>query len=171
MLSAMAAAFHDASDHTPWGWHDPAMKMISRVLMLVGAAATLGSVTVPWVTVKGALPSQFDLGLLGADVSPLSKTVTGTETKAWPIVAAVGVAVAALALLGLARKLLLLLGLLTTVAGGGLLYYVLNVVDIETKGDTLKNTLANAALDSSAGAGPMLLLAGGLCILIGALIP
>ena len=144
------------------------MKMISRVLMLVGAAAMLGSVGLPWVKIEG-LPVDLDLGLLGADVSPGSMTVSGTETKAWPVIAVIAVAVAALALFGLARKLLLVFGLLTTVAAGGLLYYVLNVVDIETKGDTLKNTLANAALDSSAGAGPMLLLAGGLCIVIGAI--
>lgn len=147
------------------------MKMISRILVLAGAAAMLGSVTLPWVTVKGALPGTLELGWLGADASPLSKTVSGTDTKAWPIVAGIGAVVAALALLGLARKLLVLLGLLTTLAGGALLYYVLNVVDIETKGDTIKNTLANVALDSSAGAGPMLLLAGGLAILIGALVP
>ena len=147
------------------------MKMISRVLILVGAAAVLGSVTVPWVTVKGKLPVKLHLGLLGADASPLSKTVSGTDTKVWPIVAGVGAVVAALALFGLARKLLLLLGLLTTLAGGGLLYYVLNVVDIETKGSTIKNVLANATIDSSAGAGPILLLAGGLCILLGSLVP
>ena len=146
------------------------MKMISRILVLVGAAAIVGSVALPWVTVSGALPTSLDLGLLGADVSPLSKTVSGTETSAWPVVAAVGAVVAALALFGLARKLLLILGVLTTVAGGGLLYYVLNVVDIETKGDALKNALANAALDSSAGAGPLLLLAGGLCVVIGAIV-
>ena len=142
--------------------------MLSRVLMLAGAAAVLGSVTVPWVTVKGA---PLHLDLLGAGTSPLSKTVSGTDTKAWPVVAAVGAVVAALALFGLARKIVLLLGLLTTLAGGGLLYYVLNVVDIETKGNTIKNTLANATVDSSAGAGPVLLLVGGLCILIGALAP
>jgi Tryptophan-associated transmembrane protein (Trp_oprn_chp) len=146
----------------------PTMKMLSRVLVLVGAAAVIGSVTVPWVTVKGA---PLHLDLLGAGTSPLSKTVSGTDTKAWPIVVGVGAVVAALALLGLARKLLLLLGLLTTLAGGGLLYYVLNVVDIETKGNAIKNTLAHATIDSSAGAGPILLLAGGLCILIGSLVP
>lgn len=146
------------------------MKMISRILVLAGAAAVLGSVALPWVTVKGALPSTLDLGLLGAEVSPLGKTVSGTETKAWPIVAAVGGVVAVLAVLGVARKLILLLGLLTTVAGGALLYYVMNVVDIETKDDALKNALANLALDSSAGAGPMLLVAGGLAIAIGALV-
>jgi hypothetical protein len=146
------------------------MKMISRILILAGAAAVLGSVGLPWVTVKGALPSTLDLGLLGAEVSPLGKTVSGTETKAWPVVVGVGAVVVVLALLGVARKLILLLGLLTTVAGGALLYYVLNVVDIETKGDTLKNALANMALDSSAGAGPILILAGGLAIAIGAII-
>jgi len=146
------------------------MKMISRILVLVGAAAVLGSVTLPWVTVKGALPSTLDLGLLGAKVSPLGKTVSGTQTKAWPIVVAVGAVIAVLALVGVARKLILLLGLLTTVAGGALLYYVMNVVDIETKGDTLKNALAKMALDSSAGAGPFLLIAGGLAIAIGSLL-
>jgi hypothetical protein len=147
------------------------MKILSRVVVVAGAAAVLGSVTLPWVTVKGALPSRLNLGLLGAEVSPLGKTVSGTDTKAWPVVAGVGAVVAILALFGLARKLLLLLGLLTTVAGGALLYYVLNVIDIETKGDTLKHALATTALSSSAGAGPILLLAGGLAILIGSLIP
>ena len=147
------------------------MKIVSRVVVLAGAAAVLGSVTLPWVTVKGALPSKLDLGVLGAQVSPLGKTVSGTDTKAWPIVAGVGAVVAVLALLGLARKLLLLLGLVTTLAGGALLYYVLNVVDIETKGDALKHALATTALSSSTGAGPVLLLAGGLAILVGSLIP
>jgi hypothetical protein len=147
------------------------MKILSRAVVLAGAAAVLASVTVPWVTVKGALPSRLDLGVLGAEVSPLGKTVSGTDTSAWPIVAGVGAVVAVLALLGLARKLLLLLGLLTTLAGGALLYYVLNVVDIETRGDALKHSLATAALGSSAGAGPILLLLGGLAILIGSLVP
>jgi hypothetical protein len=147
------------------------MKMLSRVVVLAGAAAVVVSVTLPWVTVKGALPSRLDLGVLGASVSPLGKTVSGTDTKAWPVVAGVGAVVAALALLGLARKLLLLLGLLTTLAGGALLYYVLNAVDIETRGDTLKHALATTALSSTVGAGPVLLLAGGLAILVGSLIP
>jgi hypothetical protein len=151
--------------------------MLSKIFVLAGAAAVLGSVSVPWVTVKGAsLPSRLtlDLDLLGTDV-PLGKTVSGTDTKVWPIVAAVGGLVAVLALLGLARKLILILGLVTTLAGGALLYYVLNVVDIATKGDSFKDVLANRAattlLDSSAGAGPVLLIAGGLAILVGALVP
>lgn len=147
------------------------MKILSRVVVLAGAAAVLGSVTVPWVTVKGALPGKLDLGVLGAQVSPLGKTVSGSDTKAWPVIAGVGAVVAVLALLGVARKLLLLLGLVTTLAGGALLYYVLNVVDIETRGDALKHALATTALSSSTGAGPILLLAGGLAILVGSVIP
>jgi hypothetical protein len=148
-----------------------AVKMISRILILLGAAAVLGSVTLPWVTVKGALPTVLNLNVIGADVSPFDKTVSGTDTQIWPVVAGVGAVVAVLALLGLAKKLLVLLGLITTLAGAGLVYYTLNAVDLATKGDTLKNTLAKTALDSSAGAGPLLLLAGGVAILVGALIP
>jgi hypothetical protein len=143
---------------------------VARNLVLAGAAAVVASVALPWVTVKGALPSTLDLGLLGASVSPLGKTVSGTDTKAWPVVVAVGAVVAVLALVGVAKKLILLFGLLITVAGGGLLYYVMNAVDIETKNDPLKNALAKMALDSSAGAGPILLIAGGLAIAIGALL-
>src|SRR2546429_343015 len=72
--------------HRRFAGRRDAMKMISRILVLVGAAAVLGSVGLPWVTVKGALPSKLDLGLLGAEVSPLGKTVSGTDTKAWPVV-------------------------------------------------------------------------------------
>ena len=147
------------------------MKMLSRILILAGAAAVVGSVALPWVTVKGdAVLPELNIDIFGANV-PFSKTVSGTDTKAWPVLVAVGGVVAVLAVLGVARKLLVLLGVLTTLAGGALLYYVLNVVDIETKGSTLKNIAANAAADSSAGAGPILLLAGGLAILIGALVP
>jgi hypothetical protein len=147
------------------------MKLLSRAVVLAGAAAVLVSVAVPWVTVKGALPSRLNLGVLGASVSPLGKTVSGTDTKAWPAVVGVGAVVAVLALFGLARKLLMVVGLLTALAGGALLYYVLNAVDIETKGDALKHALATTALSSSTGAGPVLLLAGGLAILIGSLVP
>lgn len=148
------------------------MKMISRILILVGAAAVAGSVTLPWAKVESAVPGikQLDFDLLGAKLSKPGMNVSGTDTNAWPFVVAVGVLVAVLAVLGLARKLLVLLGVVTTLGGAALLYYVLNVVDIKTEGNALQ-PVARAALDSSAGAGPMLLLAGGLAILIGALIP
>ena len=52
------------------------MKMISRILVLAGAAAVVVSAGLPWVTVKGALPSTLDLGLIGAEVSPLGPAAT-----------------------------------------------------------------------------------------------
>ena len=125
------------------------------------------STFLPWVRVEGA---PINLDLIGARVSPGGTTVAGTETSAWPIVIAVGAVVAVLALLNMARKLLLLFGLLVIVAGGGLLYYALNVVDIETAGrSVIERAVAGAAVTSSAGAGPFVLLASGVCIVIGAL--
>ena len=143
------------------------MKTVSRLLLLAGAAGVVFSTFLPWVKVEGA---PINLDLIGARVSPGGTTVSGTDTSAWPIVIAVGVVVAVLALLNMARKLLLLFGLLVTAAGGGLLYYALNVVDIETAGrSVIERAVADAAVTSSAGAGPVLLLASGVCILIGAL--
>ena len=121
----------------------------------------------PSVTIEGA---PINLDLIGARVSPGGTTVSGSETSAWPVLVAVGAIVAGLTLLNMARKLLVLFGLLVVVAGGGLLYYALNVVDIETAERTvIERAVAGAAITSSAEAGPFLLLASGICILIGAL--
>jgi hypothetical protein len=114
---------------------------------------------------------HLDLGLVGAGVAPGGKTVSGTETSVWPLVAGVGVAVALLTLLNVARKVLLLLGVLVVAAGGGLLYYVLNVVEIETAGrNAVEHAVAGAAITGTTGAGPPLLLASGIAIVLGALI-
>lgn len=146
------------------------MKILARLLVLAGAAGVVASAFLPWVSVEGA-PLALDLGWLGVDVSPGGTTVSGTETAAWPVVAGVGALVALLAVFNVARKLMMLLGLLVVVAGGGLLYYVLNVVDIETAGRTaVEQALAGAAITSSAGAGPFVLLAAGVAILLGAVI-
>ena len=146
------------------------MRSVARLLVLAGAAGVVLSAFLPWVSLEG-LPLGLDLGWLGVDLSPGGTTVSGTETSAWPVVAGVGALAAVLAVLNLARKLVLLLGLLVVAAGGGLLYYVLNVVEIETSGRTaVEQAVAGAAVTSSAGAGPFVLLAGGACILIGALI-
>jgi hypothetical protein len=84
---------------------------------------------------------------------------------------AVGGVVALLALVRFAKKLLILLGVAITLAGGGLLYYVLNVIDIETSSRSIiEQTVAGLALTSSAGSGPPLLLASGLAVLVGALL-
>ena len=143
------------------------MKGIGRLLLLGGAAGVIGAAFLPWVTVSGA---PIDLDLLSVDLSAAGRTVAGTETAAWPGVVAAGGLVAVLGVLNLARKLVLLLGLLITVAGAGLLYYVLNVVDFETSGNAVKEALAGALVSSTAEAGPFLLLAGGLAILVGAVL-
>ena len=143
------------------------MKGIGRILVLAGAGAVAASAFLPWVTVEG-LPLQLDW--LGTRISPIGKTVAGTDTDAWPGVVAAGGLVGLLALLNLARRLVVLLGLLITLAGAGLVYYVINVVDIETSGrSALEQAVAGATVSSSAEAGPFLLLAGGVAILLGAL--
>jgi hypothetical protein len=144
--------------------------VFGRLLILTGAAGVVASAFMPWVTVNGT-PLHLDLGWIGATVSPGGKTVNGTDTSVWPAVVAVGGVVAALAAVRIAKKLLILLGLAITVAGGGLLYYVLNVIDIEgAKHGAIVETLANVALTSSAGPGPPVLLASGLAVLVGALL-
>jgi hypothetical protein len=143
------------------------VNVISRLLLLAGAAGVVVSTFLPWVSVEGA---PIQLNLIGTRVSPGGTTVSGTETSAWPILLVAGGVIALLALLNVARKLLVLFGLLVVAAGGGLLYYALNVVDIETAGRTaIERAVAEAAVTSSAGLGPYLLLASGVCILIGAL--
>lgn len=125
------------------------------------------SAFLPWVTVEG-LPLQLDW--LGTRISPIGKTVAGTDTAAWPGVVGAGALVGLLALLNFARRLVVLLGLVITLAGAGLVYYVLNVIDIETAGrSALEQALAGATISSSAGVGPFVLLASGIAILLGAI--
>ena len=144
--------------------------MISRVLILSGAAATLLSAFLPWVTVKG-LPVTLDLGLVGAEVSLGSRTVAGTDTVLWPALVAVALVVAALALFGVAWRLLFMIGLIVSVAGGVLLFYVANVIDLETRGSNqLMRAAADALLSSSIGPGTPLMLGGGLAIVAGSLL-
>ena len=89
----------------------------------------------------------------------------------WPVLVLAGAAAAALALLGVARRVLLVLGLLVTAAGALLLVYMANVIDFETRGDSaLERAAADAVLSSSVGPGTPLLLAGGVAIVAGALV-
>lgn len=141
--------------------------------MLAGAAATILAAFLPWVTLKG-LTVTLNLGLVGARVGGADHTVSGTDTSLWPALVAIGAVVAALALLGIARGLVLALGLVVTIAGGLLLVYMANVIEIETRGGgelerALKRALADALLTSSVGPGTPLLLAGGVAIVAGAL--
>ena len=77
--------------------------MLSRVLVLSGGAATILAAFLTWVTVNG-LAVTLDLGLVGADLSAVNRTVAGTETSIWPAIVAAGALAAALALLGAARR-------------------------------------------------------------------
>lgn len=143
--------------------------MTSRVLVLAGAAATILSAFLTWVTVTG-LTGTLDLALAAVDVGPDDGTVAGTDTALWPALVAVGVVAAVLGFLGVARPVLIGLGVLTTIAGGVLLAYMANVIELETRGDSeLKRAVADALLESSVGPGTPVLLLGGVLILLGAL--
>ncbi|MFP5364549.1 MAG: hypothetical protein ACLGI5_17670 [Thermoleophilia bacterium] len=142
--------------------------MLARVLLLAGAAATIVACLLTWVTIDG--PSLV-LGLVGAEVSPGDRTVTGLDTALWPLLVGTAVVVAALALLGRARRVLLVIGLLATAAGAALLFYVANVIEIETRDDSrLEQAAADALLTSSLGPGTPLLLAAGVAIVAGSLL-
>lgn len=144
--------------------------MPARIFLLVGTGATILAVLLPWVTVSG--PSlELDLGLVGAEASAGDRTVAGIDTSLWPVLVGLAVIVAVLALLGVARRVLLALGLLVAAAGALLLVYMANVVEIETRGNNaLREAAADALLTSSIGPGTPVLLAGGLAIIAGALL-
>jgi hypothetical protein len=143
------------------------MRTSARILLLIGAAGVIAAAFLPWVKVQGF---PINLDLLQTRISAVGRTVSGTETVAGPGVIGVGAVVAALAVLNLARRLLVVLGLLVTLAGAGLVYYVLNVIEIQTAGqNAVQREVVRAAVSSSAQIGPFVLLASGVCILVGAL--
>ena len=143
------------------------MAFVSRLLLLAGAAGVALSVLLPWVTIRGI---ALHLGPIGAQVSPGARTVHGADTSIWPLLLGAGALVAILALLGIARRLLLVLGLLVIAAGGALLYYVSNAVELEAGGrSAIEQLIAHAIVTSSTGPGTPLLIAAGLAIVVGAL--
>ncbi|MDX6677903.1 MAG: hypothetical protein QOE31_1955 [Solirubrobacteraceae bacterium] len=145
-----------------------AMSFVSRLLLLAGAAGMALSLVLPWVTIKGI---GLELGPIGAEVSPGARTVAGSDTSTWPFVLAIAALVAILALLKLARRVLLVLGLVVVAGGGALLYYVSNAVELETDDrGPIAQLIANAVITSSTGPGTPLLLASGLAIVVGALL-
>jgi hypothetical protein len=139
------------------------------MLLLAGAFGLALSVLLPWVTVKGPV-AGIDLGIIGAKVSTGSRTVAGVETSVWPVAVGIALLVVVLTVLGVATRLLALVGLVVAIAGAGLLYYCSNVLDIETSGNALKRAVSDAVLTSSTGPGPPLILASGLAILLGGLL-
>jgi hypothetical protein len=141
---------------------------VSRILLLAGAAGLALAAVVPWVTIKGL---GLELGPIGAEVAPGARTVHGTDTSLWPVVLGVGAIVAVLALLNVARKVLLLLGLGAIAGGTALLYYLSNVIEIESgDGSKIEQLLTSALVSSSVGPGAPLLVAGGVAIVAGALL-
>jgi hypothetical protein len=145
------------------------VKTAGRLLLLAGAFGLALSVLLPWVTIKGP-GLNIDLGIVGANVSSGSRTVAGVETSLWPVAVGLAVLVAVMTLLGVATRLLAIVGVLVTLAGAALLYYCANVLDIETSGNSIKRLISDAVLTSSTGPGPPLILASGIAILVGALL-
>jgi hypothetical protein len=141
---------------------------LGRLLVLAGAGGVAAGVALPWVRVKNAVPG---LTILGAHLGPSDATVHGQNTSAWPVLAGLGAVVALLALLGRARRTVALLGVLIAAAGGGLLYYLSNVIDIKTAHRSdLERTLAHLAVHTSVQPGPVVLLGAGALITLGALV-
>ena len=146
------------------------VKGFGRLLLLAGAAGLVLSVLLPWVTVTG-LSLNLDLGTVGAEIAPGSNTVSGLETSVWPALVGVAAVVAVLTLLNVAHKLLAVVGLVVAAAGGALVYYCANVIDIETSdGGPIAQAIAHALVDASTGPGPPLIVASGIAILAGALL-
>jgi hypothetical protein len=143
--------------------------VISKLLVLAGAAAAILSVFLTWVTVTG-LAVTLDLDLVSAQVGAGNRTVAGIDTVLWPAIVVLGGLAGLLGLLGVGRRLLVALGLVLAVAGGLLLVYMSNVLELETRdGARLERAAAQSLLESSVGPGTPLLLAGGVLIVLGAL--
>lgn len=144
------------------------MPSLPRILALAGAAAVALAALLPWVSIRGL---GLDLQTIGAQVLPGDRTVSGTDTSLWPVLLAVAGLVALLALLGVARRALLVLGLVVVAGGGALLYYLANVIDIEAGGGSqIERLLTDALVSSSVGPGAPLLVAGGIAIVAGAVL-
>ena len=143
------------------------MKSIARLLILLGAAGLALAAVVPWADVAGPA-QQFKLDLLNVRANPGGRNVSGLDTPAWPFLLGIAGLLVALAMFNKLRRLILLLGALITVAGVGLVYYVTNAVEIETKGDQVKSLVGQVAFSTDTKLGPYLLIASGLLILVGA---
>lgn len=141
---------------------------MARLLILLGAGGMILSTLLPWITIEGL---GLDLGVLGVQTGVGERTVYGTDTSIWPLLVGGGLLVGALAVLKVARKLLIGLGLVVVVGGAGLLYYVANAVEIEGAGrGAIEEIVAQAIVSSSTGPGTPVLVASGIAIVAGALL-
>jgi hypothetical protein len=142
--------------------------VISRFLLLAGAAGMAVATVLTWVTISGI---GLDLGPLGTEVSPGAQTVRGIDTSLWPFILGAAAVVAILGLIGVARKLLVAIGLVVVAGGGALLYYLSNVIEIESSGGgAIEKAITEALISSSVGPGAPVLVAAGIVIVAGALL-
>jgi drug/metabolite transporter superfamily protein YnfA len=145
------------------------VRVLGRLLCVLGALGVLASVFLPWVTVSGT-PLDLDLGLLSVDIVPGGRTVSGTGTSIWPVFVVAGLLVLGLSVIPRAGRAIAALGGLIAVAGAGLVYYVENIIKFKTEQHgAIVALIAKATITSSTGPGPPLLLASGLVILVGGL--
>lgn len=143
------------------------MKSLARLLILLGAGGVALAAVVPWADVSGPA-QQFKLDLLNVRADPGGRDVSGLDTPAWPFLIGIAALLVALVMLNKLRKLVMLFGGLIVLAGAGLVYYVTNAVEIETKGDEVKSLVGQVAFSSDTRLGPYLLIASGLLIVVGA---
>ncbi len=145
-----------------------AVAFVSRLLLLGGAACLALAALVPWVTISGL---ELQLGPIGAEVAPGARTVNGLDTVLWWYLVGLAAIVAILAFVDIGRRTLLGLGLIVVAGGGALLYYLSNVIDIETKNsNAIERLIADSILTSSVGPGAPLIIASGIAIIAGALL-
>ena len=143
------------------------ISVAGRVLTLIGAAMLALGAVLPWIVVEG-VPLKLDW--LDVRVPVNGREVSGTDTPLWPFLLGLAAVIAVLGVLARAWRVLLGLGLLTLVGTGALMYYLRNVIEIETSGRSgLEQTLAEVAVRAPVQSGPYLLLVGALFIVAGAL--
>ncbi len=118
----------------------------------------------PWADVNGPIP----LDLLGVDSKLGGQEVSGIDTPAWPVLLGIGAVIVAATFITKLMKLVMLLGFLLVLGGAGLVYYVQNAVEIETRDNELKQLVAERVVDTSTKIGPYMLLGSGAMILVGA---
>lgn len=129
----------------------------------------------PWADVNGPI----DLGFLGVTTPAAGQDVSGLDTPAWPVLLGLaGVVVAATLWIKL-MKLVLVVGVLLVLGGAGLVYYIQNAVEIESRKESaqqtgtelekdVRATVGDLAVDVTTKPGPYLVLGSGLLVVLGA---
>ena len=143
--------------------------LVSRILLLAGAAGLALAAVLPWVTIKGL---GLELGPIGAEVSPGARTVNGTDTSLWPVVLGVGAIVVVLAppehrAQGPARRSA---SSRSPAAARCCTTSRTSSRSSPATSSQIEKLLTSALVSSSVGPGAPLLIAGGIAIVTGALL-